>query len=201
FAFAYFQLAMLHVARGTLTDAETVLRQGAAVQDRQIGRGGRYPALGLHWLLGLVRLAQDDVHEALLEFDRESALAQPHRLYGREYQMHAWNDRGAALLRINRTGDAIDALRRAAALYPAPAQTQLALARAYDRVARASERDHAASAAASALSVLKRTRPVEAAMVRAQQQVAEAHAAAAADTLTALLAEAPAGFAGWTIPI
>ena len=37
-----------------------MLQHGTAVQDRQIARGERYPALGLHWLLGLVRLAQDD---------------------------------------------------------------------------------------------------------------------------------------------
>ncbi len=85
FAFAHFQTAMVHVARGRVRDAEAVLRQGAAVQDRQIGRGGRYPALGLHWLLGLVRLAQDDIEEAIAEFDREGRLAEPHRLYGREF--------------------------------------------------------------------------------------------------------------------
>src|SRR5262249_766023 len=56
FAFAHFQVAMVHVARGHLREAEAVLRQGAAVQDRQISRGDRYPALGLHWMLGLVRL-------------------------------------------------------------------------------------------------------------------------------------------------
>ena len=67
--------AMVHVARGHLTEAERVLQHGTAVQDRQIARGERYPALGLHWLLGLVRLAQDDVGEALEEFDRERALA------------------------------------------------------------------------------------------------------------------------------
>src|SRR5262249_61715635 len=98
FAFAYFQSAMVHVARGDLMEAEGVLRHGAAIQDRQIGRGERYPALGLHWLLGLVRLAQDDVKDAIAEFDRESELARPYRLYGREYSMHAALARGPALL-------------------------------------------------------------------------------------------------------
>ena len=97
--------AMVHVARGHLdATRRRVLRQGAAVQDRQIGRGERYPALGLHWLLGLVRLAQDDVEEALAEFERERALAEPHRLYGREYAMHAAHRprRGAAARRTPR---------------------------------------------------------------------------------------------------
>jgi TolB-like protein len=43
FAFSHFQMAMVHVARSDLQEAETILRHGAAVQDRQIGRGGRYP--------------------------------------------------------------------------------------------------------------------------------------------------------------
>src|SRR5439155_4036695 len=48
FAFAHLQVAMVHVARGRLGGAETVLRQGAAVQDRQRERRERFPALGLH---------------------------------------------------------------------------------------------------------------------------------------------------------
>src|SRR6185312_3567950 len=99
FAFSFFQSAMVQVARGRLPEAERVLRHGAAVQDRQIGRGERYPALGLHWLLGLVRLAEGDAVEAIEEFDREHRLAEPHRLYGREYAAHALLGRGAALVR------------------------------------------------------------------------------------------------------
>src|SRR6185503_13661840 len=118
FAFGFFQTAMVHVARGHLREAEAVLRQGAAVQDRQISRGERYPALGLHWLLGLVRLAQDDADEALREFARELELATPHRLYGREYEMHATHARGAALLRLGRADEARDAFRAAIALSP-----------------------------------------------------------------------------------
>ncbi|HEV3141829.1 MAG TPA: winged helix-turn-helix domain-containing protein, partial [Vicinamibacterales bacterium] len=128
FAFSHFQIAMVHVARGRLRDAETVLRQGAAVQARQIGRGGRYPALGLHWLLGLVRLADADAAEALDEFDREHRLAEPHRLYGREYAMHAMLARGAALLRLDRAHDAIDSFTRALELYPEHGPTRIGLA-------------------------------------------------------------------------
>jgi DNA-binding winged helix-turn-helix (wHTH) protein len=131
FAFAHFQTAMVHVARGHVREAETVLRQGAAVQDRQIGRGGRYPALGLHWLLGLVRLAQDDIEEAVGEFDREGRLAEPHRLYGREYAMAALQGRGAALLRAHRIPDAIECFQRALHLYPEHAPTHVGLALAH----------------------------------------------------------------------
>ena len=64
---------MVHIARGALDRAESVLREGTIVQDRQADLKQRYPAKGLHWLLGLVRLARGDAAEALLEFDREIA--------------------------------------------------------------------------------------------------------------------------------
>ena len=58
FPFAHFEAAMVHIARGALDRAESVLREGTIVQDRQANLRQRYPAKGLHWLLGLVRLAQ-----------------------------------------------------------------------------------------------------------------------------------------------
>ncbi len=204
FAFSHFQTAMVHVARGRLREAETVLRQGAAVQDRQIDRGGRYPALGLHWLLGLVRLAEGDAAEALDEFDREHRLAQPHRLYGREYAMHARLARGAALLRLTRTNDAIDGFTRALELYPQHGPTLVG--RALAQRASGDERGADASLAEAERSVaaLTRTRPIEAALVHAQL-LASRGGAAAADSAVAemagALAHAPPGFAGWTIPV
>ena len=74
FPFAHFEAAMVHIARGMLDRAESTLREGTIVQDRQAHLKQRYPAKGLHWLLGLVRLARGDAAEALLEFDREIAL-------------------------------------------------------------------------------------------------------------------------------
>ena len=118
FAYTHFQIAMVHVARGHLADAETVLRQGAAVQDRQIGRGERYPALGLHWLLGFVRLAQHDAADALHEFECELAVADPHRLYGREYASEAHYGRGSAFMDMQHTQQALAAFRQALDLDP-----------------------------------------------------------------------------------
>jgi len=200
FAFSHFQMAMVHVARGHLRDAETVLRQGAAVQDRQIGRGGRYPALGLHWLLGLVRLAQDDVEEAIGEFEREHRLAEPHRLYGREYAMAALLGRGLALLAAGRPTEAFDSLHRALELYPHHAPAHLALARALDRAGDVAARDAALAHAEQAAAVLDRCRPVEGALVRAQMSAVRA----SGEPLTPLermLDATPPGFAGWTIPV
>ena len=201
FAFAHYQTAMVHVARGHLRDAETVLRQGAAVQDRQIGRGDRYPALGLHWLLGLVRLAQDDVTEALRELDRERQLADPHRLYGREYEMSSLHGRGACLLRLGRNEEAADGFRQALALYPDHAQSNLGLSIAL----RAAGSQEAAATtwrrAHANLDTLAAARPIEAAIVRSQLLTVEGKPREASAVLCKALDEAPPGFAGWTLPI
>jgi tetratricopeptide (TPR) repeat protein len=170
----------VHVARGHLTEAEHVLRHGAAIQDRQIGRGERYPALGLHWLLGLVRLAQDDTQEAIDEFDRERALAAPHRLYGREYTMYAHLGHGSALLRRGRRDEAASSFRSALTHYPHHPLPSLGLA-----IAQASE--FAVDAIADPL-----TRGVA------------AGALGRGDEAAALLGEsldaAPPGFTGWWLP-
>lgn len=181
FAFAYFQSAMVHVARGHLTEAERVLRHGAAIQDRQIGRGERYPALGLHWLLGLVRLAQDDMTEATDEFDRERALAQPHRLYGREYTMQAHLAHGAALLRSGKRDAAVQCFTSALALYPSQPLAQLGIALASD-IAFDPSTIKEPLMRGVALAALGRTQEAEA-------------------TLLAYLDQAPPGFAGWWLPL
>jgi DNA-binding winged helix-turn-helix (wHTH) protein/Flp pilus assembly protein TadD len=201
FAFTHFQIAMVHVARHHLSEAEAVLRQGAAVQDRQIARGGRYPALGLHWLLGLVRLAQDDVDEAIDEFDRELRLAEPHRLYGREFAMYALHGRGAALLRAKRPADAIDSFQRALALYPHHASSRLGLALALGASQSTVQADQAFAAAEAAIATLTRARPVEAAIVRSQWLAARGHVDQAIASLDHILGQAPPGFAGWTLPV
>jgi DNA-binding winged helix-turn-helix (wHTH) protein len=201
FAFAHFQIAMVHVARGQLPQAETVLRQGAAVQDRQIGRRGRYPALGLHWLLGLVRLAQGDVREAIEELERERELAQPHRLYGREFAMSALTSIGAAFLRSQRPADAIPRFEAALELYPDHAASQIGIALASRILRMNSASDQAFGRAEQALATLTRTRPIEAAIVRAQLLAVRHEAEGAAAVLGRLLADAPHGFAGWTVRV
>ena len=180
FAFAYFQSAMVHVARGQLTEAERVLRHGAAIQDRQIGRGERYPALGLHWLLGLVRLAQDDTREAIDEFDRERALAAPHRLYGREYTMHAHVGHGAALLRSGRRAESARCFQAALRHYPRHPLAQAGLA-----VAEGSRVDVEA---------------IEAPLTRAIAAAAIGRGDEAGALLASTLDAAPPGFTGWWLP-
>ncbi len=102
FPFSHFEGSMVHIARDTLDRAESTLREGTIVQDRQAHLKQRYPAKGLHWLLGLVRLARGDAAEALLEFDREIASGAG-QLYAPEFAMNAHDGAGFAHMA---TGDA-----------------------------------------------------------------------------------------------
>ena len=201
FAFSHFQMAMVYVARAQLAQAETVLLDGLAMQGRQTFAQTRFPALGLEWLRGLIRLARGDADGALAAFDREEALTETTRLFGREYAMASRFGRGCALLRAGRLPESETALRSALALYPEHAQSLLALGSVL-RV-QGNVRDAASVLdAASAIEVqLAQTRPLEAAMVRAQRYAVEGHVNEAAHGLMEMLAAAPPGFAGWTIPV
>lgn len=192
FAFSYFQTAMVHVARGDLAEAERVLQHGTAVQDRQIARGERYPALGLHWLLGLVRLAQDDAREALDEFERERALAVPHRLYGREYSMYASLGRGSALVRSGRQAEAAGAFREALAIYP---DHPLAL------IGAAVAGGGSFAPAERAIADMRPSKPIQAGLATGALLARQGDVAGAAAALDAVLAGAPPGFAGWQLPV
>jgi tetratricopeptide (TPR) repeat protein len=201
FAFAHFQMAMVYVARGQLAQADTVLLHGASVQDRQIHRHDRFPALGLHWLRGLVRLAHDDMPEALAEFDREVRLADPHRLYGREYAMAALQGRGFALLCARQHQDAAEAFERSLELYPACTQSRVGLAQALRGQGKNASADREFGTADHAVVTLTQRRPIEGAMARAHILSAQGRVGDVAQALGRLLAEAPPGFAAWTLPI
>ena len=166
-----------------------------------MARGDRYPGLGLHWLLGLVRLTQGDHEEALREFDRELTLANPNRLYGREYKMSAHHARGMCLLEIGKTSEAISAFEAGLEWYPDHAQTQLALALAF-RAAGSQDRAEARlNRLAAILETLTRSRPIEARVVASQRQAADGKSVQAVTLLHELLDTAPPGFAGWTLPV
>lgn len=201
FAFSHFQMAMVYVARAQLAQAETVLLEGLAILDRQSRRHARFPALGLEWLRGLIRLAQDDPEGAITAFDREEALTRPHLLYGREFTMSARLGRGCALLRVGRAPEAERALRQALEVFPRHAQSLLALSQALAAQERKTDARAALDAVDTVLATLARTRPIEARMMRVQRMAAAGQATEALADLDALLSTAPPGFAGWMIPI
>jgi tetratricopeptide (TPR) repeat protein len=192
---------MVHIARGALERAESVLREGALVQDQQADRRQRYPAKGLHWLLGLVRLAVGDVDEAAREFDCEitSGAAQ---LYAAEFTMNACDGVGFAMLRAARPADAERMFRRALEHYPDHARSLVGLAAALKEQGDQEGADQALTRAAGAIAALRKggrggeARLAESFALAVQDREEEAVAA-----VHRVLDEADLPFTGWTIPI
>jgi DNA-binding winged helix-turn-helix (wHTH) protein/tetratricopeptide (TPR) repeat protein len=201
FPFVHFEAAMVHIARGALDRAESVLREGAIVQDRQADLKQRYPAKGLHWLLGLVRLARGDAGEALLEFDREIASG-PGQLYAPEFAMNAHD--GAAFVHLQ-TGDPADAVfrfRKALELFPDHAKSLVGLGAALSADGDAAAAEAAFAKAVTAIDSLRRGgRTGEATLAEALNHVVRRREDAAVNCLQTLLDRPEMSFTGWTIPV
>ena len=201
FPFVHFEMAMVHIARGQLDRAEPVLREGTVVQDRQADRKQRYPAKGLHWLLGLVRLACGDATEALIEFEREVASGS-WQLYGPEFAMNAHDGAGFAYLDRREPASAIEAFRKALALFPDHARSLVGLGAALSAAGDADGSGAALTQASAAIDALRRGgRSSEAMMAEAMSCSVRGDAERAVELLHALLDKPDMPFSGWTIPI
>ena len=201
FPFAHFEAAMVHIARSMLDRAESTLREGTIVQDRQANLKQRYPAKGLHWLLGMVRLARGDAAEALLEFDREIASG-PGQLYAPEFAMNAHDGAGFAHLLTGDPGSAVRRFRRALELFPDHARSLVGLGAALAADGERADADSAFARAAVAIESLRRGgRGGEATLVEAFHHAVRGKAGDAIAALQRLLEKPEWSFAGWTIPV
>lgn len=201
FAYAYYGLAMVHIARGDLERASSALEHGIPFQDRVAGNSERYPARGLHWLLGMILLTRGSVRAARDEFDRELASG-GRELYAVEFAANAHEGHGLALLREDNVLDAAAMFERALEAYPDRIRSLLGLAEAHGRLAHAPAREAAIARAVEAIRGLDSSgRSVEAAIATAEWHAACGRASEAATALTRMLAAAPPGLAGWAIPI
>ncbi len=201
-AHTYAAAAMVHVARGHLAAAQEMLERGLAHEDPSRPGSIRFPANGLHWLLGLVRWAQDgDLRSVREECEKE--LASPgSTLYGAEYSMNTYDALGFVALADGRPADADAMFMRALAAYPDHARSLIGQAQAChainDRPRAQALLDHADRAIDE---LTKHGRPIEAVMARAYWLVATGDSAAAAAALSDMIATAPPGIAGWTLPV
>jgi adenylate cyclase len=201
FPFVHFEMAMVHIARGDLDRAEPVLREGTIVQDRQADRKQRYPAKGLHWLLGLVRLANGDVTEAQHEFQRELSSGS-WQLYAPEFAMNAHDGAGFAHLDAGAPAPAIDAFTQALALFPEHARSLVGLGAARTAAGDAAGAAEAFARTAAAIDGLRRGgRNSEATLAEAMLHAASGRTGEALQCLDALLDRPDMPFSGWTIPI
>jgi adenylate cyclase len=201
FPFAHFEAAMVHIARGTLDRAESVLREGTIVQDRQANLRQRYPAKGLHWLLGLVRLAQGDPEEAREEFDREVAVG-PSQLYAAEFAMNAYDGAGFVALLDDDPAAAVPLFRRALELYPEHARSLVGLGAAHKAHGDQRAADAAFKRATGAIDALRRGgRSGEATIAEAFHHAVSRRPDDAVAALKGLVDRPELPFSGWTIPI
>jgi DNA-binding winged helix-turn-helix (wHTH) protein/tetratricopeptide (TPR) repeat protein len=201
FAYAYFGTAMIYVARGDLAVAEEVLRQGLGVQERSSGGLRRFPANGLHWLLGLVRLGLGDPAAAHAEFDRELT-SRGSEIYASEYAMDAYDGHGFARLAQGDGAVAESMFLKAIDIYPDHARSLIGLAEARRCQGYEAGRRDALNQALHAIRAMTESgRTTEAAMATALWHMASGRQEDSLAVLAQLLAGAPPGFAGWTIPL
>ena len=94
FAFAHLETAMVFAARNNLAAAEAALRQGLIVHERHRGRGERFPARGLDWLLGLVLAHTRRRGGCARRFRARGIDPDSQRLYALEFSANALYARG-----------------------------------------------------------------------------------------------------------
>lgn len=90
-ALGHWFVATVFVARQGFGRALEALAAGCAVQDAaQADTGGRFRAVGLHWLRGLVLAALHRQDEALVALERERAFEGGGHVYAREACANSW---------------------------------------------------------------------------------------------------------------
>ncbi|HYE87572.1 MAG TPA: winged helix-turn-helix domain-containing protein [Vicinamibacterales bacterium] len=191
FAPARMLACMVFVARGTLDRAEREATRGAEAQRHNHAAHTPLPAVGFHWLRGMLLASAGDRAAALTCFDSEIDTAATH-VYGREFAVNALVAKGFVHLAENDRGAAEAAFTRALSEsphHPKASAGQYALDGNRSRVETAIER----------LTQAERT--TEAALVSAGAFVADGQLDRAIEVLDRLLTTAPAGSAGWIVPI
>jgi hypothetical protein len=190
------------IARGTLDRAEREANVGAETQRRQRGDRTPLPAIGFHWLRGLLLAARGDSSAALTSLDAESATDASGHIYAREFVLNARVAAGFLQLTMNDASAAAKTFQLALGEAPGHPRATLGLYAVATRGADRRGCEAARSAAEHAVAELMRgERHVEAALVSAGQRIVEGQTAAAMKMLDRMLADAPAGPAGWIIPV
>lgn len=187
FAPARMLACMVYVARGTMERAEREAAIGEDQQRQQRSAHTPLPPVGFHWFRGMILASQGDDEAAAACFDEEIASSSPH-VYGREFAINSHVANGfTKLARDDRDGARASFAQ--ALTHPKSAVGMLAIGG--DR----------ATVDAAIAELSKHERHVEAALVAAGAQIAGGESDRAFSTLDQLLTDAPAGPAGWIIPI
>ncbi|HXT69622.1 MAG TPA: winged helix-turn-helix domain-containing protein [Vicinamibacterales bacterium] len=201
FAYARFEVAMVHVARGDFATARDFVHQGAAEQDRQTRTADRFPAVGFHYLLGALRGARGDFEGAITEFDHEVEQAGQRRLYRAEYGASALTWRGHASLGLDRVNDAVESFHAALSYVDGHPRALLGLAIARGRQAKPDAARYREEARINIAALKRPDRTVEWQYGSAYEAASDGRPAEAIATLSKLLDSVPPSWVGWTIPL
>jgi len=201
FAYARFEMAMVHVARGDFDTALDIVQQGAGEQDRQTRTTDRFPAVGFHYLLGALRGARGDYEGAIAEFDQEVDQAGQRRLYRAEYGASALAWRGFALLELGRTDDAVESFHAALSYVDGHPRALLGLSIARGRQQKPDAARYRDEARLVIASTRRPDRVLETSYASAFEAVADGRPSDAINALSTLLDSVPPSFVGWTFPI
>ena len=203
FAPARFAMAMVLTARQAFAPALMAASAGATAQSRQLRHEpSPFPAIGLHWLRGLLLLRERQVGLAIESFAREMDELPAAQLYAAEIRVNAQVAAGFAHLAANDATGAIDAFRIALETLPRNGRALVGLYSALRLTTLAREARLLLPRIEETIAELAAgQRLVEAAAVRAAAEISRGEMDAACVTLEHLLESAPPGQAGWEIPI
>ena len=186
FAPARMLSCMVFVARGTVDRAIREVSIGVDTQRQSLADHTPLPAVGFHWLRGMLLASQGDRDAALSCFDEEIASSSIH-VYGREFAVNAHVAAGfTQLARGDR--DAARAAFAPASSHPKAAVGMLAL-------------DGNVALDGVIADLIRGERHVEAALVTAGAAIVGGEIDRAVEGLDRMLTTAPSGPAGWIMPI
>jgi tetratricopeptide (TPR) repeat protein len=203
FAPARFLAGMVFIARQAFRAAEDIVAKGAASQSRQSeSMDSPFPAFGLHWLAGLLHLRGGAVGSALDSFSRELDEGRRSSVYFREFRVNALLGAGYAHLARDDATRAVDAFRLALESLPSNGRALLGLQHALSKTRLAAESTLLGPQITRAVEELTSGgRSTEAALLRAALETSRGNHDDAVRILEEFLERAPAGQAGWMIPV
>jgi len=194
--------AMVFIARGALERAEREATLGADSQRQHRHDQTPLSPVGLHWLRGLIVGVRGEHAGALACFDEEIAGGATGHIYGREFIANARVAIGFTQLKTNALAAAADAFN--AALRDAPEHPRATLGLYAIAVQSGNHREieDAAHAVDRTIAELRSgDRLIESSLVIAGAHAVRGEVAQAIGALDELLTSAPAGPAGWIIPV
>jgi DNA-binding winged helix-turn-helix (wHTH) protein len=197
-ALPHWLAATVFVARQAFDSAERELDAGAAAQNEQGMGMERFGAVGLHWLLGLVRLQRGAQHRARDAFERELSFEHSGHLYVRECCANTWYAIGALSLREGNDAEAARAVHESLRRVPGHLPSLALQAARSNRDDSAADRASLDARLAAASGGVAR---VEAAVAAALREALEGRHREAASLVEEALATAPQGSAGWVVPV